>query len=70
MALITAGVEWISGHLRYAHYELSLEEEDLEEFKLAPKEVQKEWIKEEGSLIVDEYRVNDFGEITEIEVNE
>ena len=66
MNKIIAEIDYINGHLRYAHYELNLTDEKLEEFKNSPKEEQQQWIADEGDLIIDDYYLNDIGEITKI----
>ena len=59
-------IDYIDGHLRYAHYELNLTDEKLEEFKNSSKEEQQQWIADEGDLIIDDYYLNEIGEITKI----
>ena len=66
MNKIIAEIDYINGHLRYAHYELNLTDEELEKFKSSPEEEQQHWITDEGDLIVDDYYLNDIGEITKI----
>ena len=66
MNKIIAEIYYINGHLRYGHYELNLTNEELEEFKNSSKEEQQHWIKDEGDLIIDDYYLNDIGEITKI----
>ena len=66
MNKIIAEIDYINGHLRYGHYELNLTNEELEEFKNSSKEEQQHWIKDEGDLIIDDYYLNDIGEITKI----
>jgi len=70
MNVITAQLDYISGYLRYAHYELNLNDEELVKFKNLTKEEQKEWICEDGELIVDDYKIDDCGEITDIKIFE
>ena len=66
MNKIIAEIDYINGHLRYAHYELNLTDEELEKFKNSSEEEQQQWIADEGDLIVDDYYLNDIGEITKI----
>lgn len=54
------------GYLRYGHLELELNDEDFEKFKSLSLKEQKEWLWNEGSVKVDDYRVEDCGSITEI----
>ena len=66
MNKIIAEIDYINGHLRYAHYELNLTDEELKEFKNSSKKDQQHWIADEGDLIIDDYYLNDIGEITKI----
>lgn len=68
--IITAQVEYISGHLRYGHYECNLTEEEYEEYKLYSEEEKKEYIIENGTFTVDDYSVEDIGDITDININD
>lgn len=67
MKTITAEVEYVLGHLRYGHYELKLTDEDFEKFKDMSCDEQKSYIRDAGYFIVDDYRVNDIGPITDID---
>ena len=66
MNKIIAEIDYINGHLRYGHYELNLTDEELEKFKSFPEEEQQLWIEDEGELIIDDYYLNDIGEVTKI----
>ena len=67
---ITAKIEYISlGKVR-GHFEAYLNDCDLEHFKTLSKEDQIEYLEEEGELIIDDYSVNDRGELYNIEVHE
>ena len=66
MNKIIAEIDYINGHLRYAHYELNLTDEELEKFKNSSEEEQQQWIEDGGDLIIDDYYLNDIGEITKI----
>lgn len=70
MAKIIAGIDYLNGYLKYGHFELDLNESELEEFKNLSKEEQLEWIKDNGDLIVDNYELNDYGDIIDIEIVE
>lgn len=70
MATIHAQVYYVSGHLRYGHYELELDGKELEDFKSYSLEEQKECIKEEGHFVLDDYRINDMGDLSDIEIHE
>lgn len=70
MTTVIGNVDYIDGYLRYGHFELDLDNEDLEEFKKLINEEKIEYLKENGILIIDDYRINDYGEITDIEYYE
>jgi hypothetical protein len=70
MALITAEVDYVNGYLRYGHWELFLEGKELEEFKNSSKEDQESWLTESGSFELDDYEVNDYGDLQEIKIEE
>lgn len=63
---IKADIDYVSGHLRYAHYELELDDDEIEEFSKLSEKDKKEWIRDEGELIIDDYTINDIGSITKI----
>lgn len=62
---IIADVDYVIGHLRYGHYELKLNDEDYKEYKNLSEEDKISWI-EDGNFIIDDYRIDDIGTITEI----
>ena len=70
MALVTAQVDYVQGYLRDGHWELFLEGKDLEEFKNSTKEEQKSWLLNNGSFVLDDYEVNDYGDLQKIEIQE
>ena len=70
MALITAQVDYVNGYLKYGHWELSLEDKELEEFKNSSREDQKSWLINNGSFVVDDYEINDYGDLDEIKIEE
>lgn len=70
MALITAEVDYVIGYLRYGHWELSLEGKELEEFKNSSKEDQESYLKDNGSFVLDDYEINDYGDLQEIKIEE
>lgn len=69
MKTIYADVDYISGHTRYGHYELSLTDEQYEEFKSLSEDEQRDWIKD-GELIVDDCYIEDVGNLGNIRVSE
>ena len=68
MALITAEVDYVNGYLRYGHWELSFEGKKLEEFLSSSKKDQESWLTENGSFVLDDYEVNDYGDLQEIKI--
>ena len=64
---VTADLSYIVGHLRYGHYELELSDEEYEEFKKMSKEDKKEYICENGEIIIDDYDLNDYGELINLQ---
>ena len=65
--VVTAGISHISGTLRYGHYELLLDESEFLEFVNMTKEEKIEWIKSDGDILIDDFNINDIGDITDIE---
>lgn len=63
---IIANIDYIVGHLRYGHFELNLTDEEYLKFISLSKEEQENWVRD-GELIIDDYRVDDYGDITSIE---
>ncbi len=62
---IIADVDYVTGHLRFGHWELKLSDEDYNEYKNLSEEDKISWI-EDGNFIIDDYRIYDIGTITEI----
>jgi len=62
---IIADVDYVTGHLRYGHWELDLSDKEYEEYKNLSEEDKISWI-EDGNFIIDDYRIYDIGTITEI----
>jgi len=70
MAVITAQVSYVKGHTKYGYFELALLGEKLEYFKSLNKEEQADYISENGDLLVDEFSIDDHGELENIEIYE
>ena len=68
MNIITANCAMF-GHLRYGHYELTLDDNKLKEFKSLSIEDQHDWIRENGDLMLDDYSLDET-EIIEIIIDE
>lgn len=66
MHIIYGDLEYIQGHLRTGHLEMGLNDEDFEKFKSLSLKKQEEWLKDEGYTVLDDYIIDDIGDITEI----
>lgn len=66
MHTIYGDLDYVQGYLRMGHLEMELNDEDFEKFKSMSDKEQKEWLWDEGSVEVDDFRVEDCGSITEI----
>jgi hypothetical protein len=66
---ITANTEYVMGHLRYGHYEgtLELSEEEYELFRANPVKFMNEY-DHDLDFIVDDWRVEDIGAIDEVTI--
>ncbi|MCK9470322.1 MAG: hypothetical protein M0Q88_01025 [Bacilli bacterium] len=67
---VTGYVDYVSGYLRSGHYELDLNEEELKEFKQLSEEEQKEYLSDYGDFIVDDYSVEDIGDVYTLNISE
>lgn len=65
--LVVGDIDHISGYLRYAHFEMYLTAEEHQKFDTLSDEEQIQWLKEDGEIIVDDFEVNDIGDISNIE---
>ena len=65
--LITADLSYVVGHLRHGHYELKLSDEEYEEFKKMSKEEKKDYICDCGKIVIDDFYLNDHGEVINIQ---
>lgn len=63
-------VDYVSGYLRTGYFELDLDEEELKEFKQLSEEEQKEYLRDCGDFIVDDYSVEDIGDIYKLDISE
>ena len=66
MHTIFGDLDYVQGYLRMGHLEMELNDEDFEKFKSLSLKEQKEWLRDEGSVEVDDFSVDDIGSITEI----
>lgn len=66
MHTIFGDLDYVQGYLRMGHLEMKLNDKDFEKFKSLSLKEQKEWLRDEGSVEVDNFSVDDIGSITEI----
>lgn len=66
MHTIYGDLDYVQGYLRMGHLEMKLNDKDFEKFKSLSLKEQKEWLRDEGSIEVDDFSVDDIGSITEI----
>lgn len=59
--LVYAPVDYVSGHLRYGHFEATIE---IPDDKLNDEDWILESVRENGELIIDDFRVDDYGDVT------
>lgn len=67
---VTGYVDYVSGFLRTGYFELDLNEEELKEFKQLSEEEQKEYLRDNGVLIVYDYSIEDIGDIYMLNISE
>lgn len=66
MHTIFGDLDYVQGYLRMGHLEMELNDKDFEKFKSLSLKEQKEWLRDEGHVEVDDFSVDDIGSITEI----
>ena len=66
MHTIYGDLDYIDGYLIYGHLEMELNDKDFEKFKSLSLKEQEEWLLDEGQVKVDNYSIEDYGSITEI----
>lgn len=59
---VYADVDYVSGYLRYGHFEGVVEAESEEELKEMMKD---KYFRDYLDLVVDDYRIEDYGDIGE-----
>ena len=64
---VTGYLDYISGHLRYGHMELEV---DKEKWDSMTEDEQREYLDDNGEFTLDDYSLEDRGDITDIEVVE
>lgn len=70
MKKITADVDYVDGHLRRGHKEAIVTDEQAAELEKLSREELAEWLQDNGKLVIDDYRVNDYGDLGEITVED
>lgn len=68
MKTICADLEYLMGHLRYGHIELQMDEKEYKKYETYTNEEKEEYIFENGDLIIDDYKVDDYGPISNIRI--
>ena len=58
--LVTAPVDFVAGYLRYGHFEAEIE---IPDDKLNDNDWIIEAVRQQGDLIIDDWRVEDYGDI-------
>ena len=66
MHTIYGDLDYVQGYLRMGHLEMELNDKDFEKFKSLSLKEQKEWLRDEGRVNVDDFSVDNIGSITEI----
>ena len=66
MHTIFGDLDYVQGYLRMGHLEMKLNDKDFEKFKSLSLKEQKEWLRDEEHVEVDDFSVDDIGSITEI----
>ena len=66
MHTIYGDLDYVQGYLRMGHLEMELNDEDFKKFKSLSLKEQKEWLRDEGHVEVEDFSVDDIGSITEI----
>lgn len=68
MKTVCADLEYLMGHLRYGHIELQMDEKEYKEYETYTDKEKEEYVFENGDLIIDDYKVNDYGLISNIRI--
>lgn len=62
---LIGSIDYIQGHLRYGHYEVEVDE--LFITNSSNKQL-IEYLQDNGEIIIDDYDIDDMGEITEVRI--
>lgn len=66
MPTIIANVEYVTLRKVRAHYELYIPDNEVDAFNQLPERSKKEMISNDGEFLIDDFSVDDMGEIYEI----
>ena len=66
--VITSNIDWLELRKVCGHFELSLDAEELEMFEKFSEEEKLEFIVDNGDILVDDFMIDDYGGITEYEI--
>ena len=58
MHTIYGDLDYVQGYLRMGHLEMKLNDKDFEKFKSLSLKEQKEWLRDEGAVKVDDFSVD------------
>jgi hypothetical protein len=70
MKKVLADIDYLIGHLRYGHYELTLNDAQFKEFENYTDSEKKEYIRDNGELVLDDYSVDNIGDIVSINIED
>lgn len=68
MKLIKANVDYVDGYLRRGHLEVSVEDDVADKVSQMSMEDKKEWLRDNGGIIIDDYELNDFGDLEDVTI--
>lgn len=68
--IVRGDLDYVRGYLRYGIKEMILNEEEYEEFSKMTREEQMEWLDDEGEVEILDYSLEDYGDVTSVEVKE
>jgi hypothetical protein len=64
---VIGNLDYVQGYLKYGHLELEI---DKEEWSKMSKENQEEYLIDCGELVIDDWEVNDRGDLNDIVIEE
>jgi hypothetical protein len=60
MYRLTKELDYLAGHLRYGHKELTLTEEEYKEYSAMSKEERMEYFQVNCGIVVDDFELDDY----------